>query len=238
MLLNSGCDTLARRLSAEAAYREGIAADEPARALVALSRAVRLSPDLPAYRIGFAAAIARFDAAGTSRPATSRTLRRAGVLASLALVLAAGGRAAAAAEPYASAWLLGSRPLCAALMRAESASPERMDEALCARPLHHGAAASVLRALLMGVQIQEPEVLIRLEALRCNVLRATLSGGARVLSGPAAKFLELIAKQVWIQDGTLIQPPDPDLVKQLASASASSVMIRLARRLFPVSGAE
>jgi len=238
MLLSSGCDILTRRLSAEAAYREGIAADDPAQALVALSRAVWLSPDLPAYRLKFAEAIVRFDAARTSRPTTSRALRRAGILASLALVLAAGGRAAVAAEPYASAWLFGSRPLCAALMRAESASPERMDEALCARPLHSGAAASILRALLMGVQITEPELLIRLERLRGNFLRAALSAGARVLSGPAAEFLELIAKQVWIQDGTLIRPPDPDLVKQLASASASSAMIRLARRLFPVSGAE
>src|SRR6266852_1368291 len=107
MLLSSGRDILARRLSADASYREGIEADEPAQALLALSRAVWSSPDLPAYRLGLAEAIARLDAASTSRPATSRALRRAGILASLAVVLTNGGRAAVVAEPHASAWLLG-----------------------------------------------------------------------------------------------------------------------------------
>lgn len=236
MLLSSGCDILARRLAAEAAYREGIEADEASQALVALAQAVWLSPDLPAYRLGLAEAIARLDAAGTSRPAPSRALRRAGILAALAVVLAHGGRAAAVAEPYASAWLLGSRPLCAALTRAATASPQRIDVALSACPLHRGAAAAVLRALLSGVQIQEPELLARLEELRHNFLRAALSGEGRVLSVPAAEFLELIATQVWIQDGLLTRPPDPDLVQRLASAGASSAILSLLRRLFPASG--
>ena len=196
-----------------------------------------MSPDLPAYRLGLADAIARLDAASTCRPATSRALRRAGILASLALVLAHGGRAAVVAEPYASAWLLGSKPLRAALTRAGTAPPRQMDEALCARPLHRGAAASILRALLSGVRIQEPELLAPLEDLRHNFIRAALAGEGRVLSVPAAEFLELIAKQVWIQDGVLTRPPDPDLVKRIASASVFPAIVRLSRRLFPAPGA-
>jgi hypothetical protein len=219
-------------MSADTSYREGIETEEPAQALLALSRAVWLSPDLPAYRLGFAEAITRFDAASTSRPAASRALRRAGLLASLALVLAHGGRAAVVAEPYASAWLLGSKPLRAALTRAGTASPQRMDEALCARPLHRGAAASILRALLIGVRIQEPDLLARLEELRHNFIRAALSGEGRVLSVAAAEFLEMLANQVWIQDGMLIRMPDPDLVKRLASASISPAIGRLSHRLF------
>jgi hypothetical protein len=237
MLLNSRCDMLARRLSAEASYREGIAADEPAQALLALSQAVWLSPDLPIYRLGLAEATARLDAASTSRAAASRALRRAGILASLALVLAHGGRAAVVAEPYASAWVLGSKPLRAALTRAGTASPRRMDEALRARPLHRGAAATILRALLTGVRIQEPDLLARLEELRHNFIRATLSGEGRVLSVAAAEFLEMLANQVWIQDCMLTRLPAPDLMKRLASASVSPAIGRLSRRLFPDAGA-
>lgn len=224
-------EVLARRLRAETAYQKACDVGSPGPALVFSAHAVLLSTDLPAYRRKLAECIASFDPIKLSRPRAAAALNRTGVLPALALVLAHGGSAAVIAEPFSSAWVLGSSPLRAALVGAQTAPPAALDGALRARPLHRGAPSSILCALLTGVLIQDPDLLLHLEDLRENVARAAADAQGE-FSDPAMRLLETIAAQVWIQDGTLIRQPEPATLTRLASAAPPPAMLDVLRRLF------
>lgn len=144
--------------------------------------------------------------------------RACGIAPALLLVLRAGGRAAKAAEPSASAFLVADTRAGRALMAAAEASD--IVAALRAPPLHRGASADLLRALLGGVLIRSTILLDPLDRVRRGLTLAVFCGEAPRLPVPVASLLAAIAEQARMQDGTFLCPPDDVLVRALGSADA------------------
>ena len=215
--------SVARRL-----HRRGVTTANPLEAIMAHAHAVDLAPDIPAYRFAFATAVRALDPAFPDDADESADTRI--VLNCLATVLEAGGRAAVAAEPTASAIVLHSRAVREGLFAAAHASGENTFARLTAPSLTDGSRAALLSALLRGVRIQEADLLTIIESVRQSIGFALLSGA--LPAGSVPTILMAIATQVWIRDGQLMDYGDPAL-RQAFRATAGGAQLDIASMLFP-----